>query len=117
MQRWYLINTPASREALERLRREEIDPSEAVGADVGPIEVVRIYRPNIFTLYERNIGVLTPLIADRLRDAELSLSARVDKRCDASGGGAEQAQLGVRERNTQAVGDRGEVKWNRSATS
>ena len=72
MQRWYLINTPSSREALERLRREEIEPSEAVGADVGLIEVVRIYRPNVFTLYERNIGVLTPLIADRLRDAELN---------------------------------------------
>ncbi len=72
LQRWYLINTPVSREAIERLRREEIDPSEVVGADTGPVEVVRIYRPNIFTLYERNIGVLTPLIADRLRDAELS---------------------------------------------
>jgi DnaD/phage-associated family protein len=72
MQRWYLINTPRSRQALERLRREDIDPSEAVGAEVGPVEVVRIYRPNIFTLYERNIGVLTPLIADGLREAELA---------------------------------------------
>jgi DnaD/phage-associated family protein len=72
LQRWYLINTPASRAALERLQREEIDPSEAVGAEVGPVDVVRIYRPNIFTLYERNIGVLTPLIADGLRDAELA---------------------------------------------
>jgi DNA replication protein len=72
LRRWYLVNTPASRDALERLRREEIDPSDAVGSDVGPVEVVRIYRPNIFTLYERNIGVLTPLIADRLRDAELT---------------------------------------------
>ena len=27
-------------------------------------------RPNIFTLYEQNIGSLTPLIADQLRDAE-----------------------------------------------
>jgi len=72
MQRWYLINTPKSRQALERLRREDIDPSEVVGVEVGPIEVVRIYRPNIFTLYERNIGVLTPLIADTLREAELT---------------------------------------------
>jgi len=27
-------------------------------------------RPNIFMLYEQNIGALTPLIADQLRDAE-----------------------------------------------
>jgi DNA replication protein len=27
-------------------------------------------RPNIFMLYEQNIGTLTPLIADQLRDAE-----------------------------------------------
>jgi DnaD/phage-associated family protein len=27
-------------------------------------------RPNIFILYEQNIGSLTPLIADQLRDAE-----------------------------------------------
>ncbi|MDB5060109.1 MAG: DnaD domain protein [Chloroflexi bacterium] len=72
VQRWYLINTPSSRAALEQLQRDEIDPSEAVGTDVGPVDVVRIYRPNIFTLYERNIGVLTPLIADGLRDAELA---------------------------------------------
>ena len=31
---------------------------------------VQIERPNIFILYEQNIGPLTPLIADELRDAE-----------------------------------------------
>jgi len=72
LQRWYLLNTRASREALGRLGRQEIDPSQALGHDVGPVEVVRMYRPNIFTLYERNIGVLTPLIADQLREAELT---------------------------------------------
>ncbi len=72
LQRWYLLNTPESRAALDRLVREEISPSEAIGQDVGPVEVVRVYRPNIFTLYERNIGVLTPLIVDGLRDAELA---------------------------------------------
>jgi DNA replication protein len=72
MRRWYLINTPESRSAVERLRREEVEPAEVVGADPGPVEIVRIYRPNIFTLYEQNIGVLTPLVADSLREAELS---------------------------------------------
>lgn len=72
LQRWYLLNTPTSREALEKLARAEIEPSEVVGAEVGPIQVVRIFRPNIFTLYEQNIGVLTPLLADQLREAELA---------------------------------------------
>ena len=31
---------------------------------------LRVQRPNIFVLYEQNIGVLTPLIADQLRDME-----------------------------------------------
>ena len=31
---------------------------------------LRIQRPNIFVLYEQNISVLTPLIAEQLRDME-----------------------------------------------
>jgi DNA replication protein len=30
---------------------------------------VRVERPNIFTLYEQNIGLLSPIIADQLKDA------------------------------------------------
>jgi len=63
------------REGLERLGHDELDPREVVGGEVGAIEIVRIYRPNIFTLYERNIGVLTPLIVDQLRAAELDYPA------------------------------------------
>lgn len=29
-----------------------------------------VERPNVFVLYEQNIGALTPMIADQLRDAE-----------------------------------------------
>ena len=29
-------------------------------------------RPNVFILYEQNVGLLTPLIADQLRDMEKS---------------------------------------------
>jgi DnaD/phage-associated family protein len=31
---------------------------------------LRVERPNIFILYEQNIGLMTPLIADQLRDLE-----------------------------------------------
>ena len=27
-------------------------------------------RPNVYTLYEQNIGLLTPILAERLQDAE-----------------------------------------------
>jgi DnaD/phage-associated family protein len=30
---------------------------------------VQVERPNIFVLYEQNIGLLSPLIADELKDA------------------------------------------------
>jgi len=30
---------------------------------------VQVERPNIFVLYEQNIGLLSPLIADQLKDA------------------------------------------------
>ena len=70
LMKWYLLDTPESRAALEALRREDLAPAGVLGAEVGPVQVVRIYRPNIYTLYERNIGVLTPMVADQLRAAE-----------------------------------------------
>ncbi len=65
----YLLNTPENRRAAGALgppvtRKPEDSPGETV--DVGPPP----QRPNIFALYEDNIGMLTPLVADELRDAE-----------------------------------------------
>ena len=37
--------------------------------------VLALERPNIFKLYEENIGPLTPLISDTLHDAELAYPA------------------------------------------
>jgi DnaD/phage-associated family protein len=42
--------------------------------DDTPVEVL-INRPNVFSLYEQNIGPLTPLIADELRDIETEYPA------------------------------------------
>jgi len=57
---WLLLRTPQNERAAERFAP---DPSPtAVGR---PSE-----RPNIFQLYEENIGMLTPLVADELRAAE-----------------------------------------------
>src|SRR5437763_11950136 len=42
----------------------------ASGTAGTPVHVrVQVERPNIFVLYEQNIGLLSPLIADQLRDA------------------------------------------------
>lgn len=55
----YLANTPRGRAGVEALRRGEQPPE----AESTP-------RSNIFVLYEENIGPLTPLIVDELKEAE-----------------------------------------------
>ncbi len=40
--------------------------------DDEPVSLL-VERPNIFVLYEQNIGALTPMIADELRDAEQTI--------------------------------------------
>ena len=44
-------------------------------------EVITEKSPNIFTMYEENIGLLTPMIAEELRDAEKTYPEAMDKRC------------------------------------
>jgi len=55
----YFANTARGRAAIEAIAHGE-----------WPGELESAGRPNIFTLYEQNIGLLTPLIADELREAE-----------------------------------------------
>jgi len=62
----YFVNTAKGRAAVEALERGHWRPTEAEEA---PVELAA-ERPNIFTLYEQNIGVLSPLIADQLKAAE-----------------------------------------------
>ena len=60
----YLVNNPANRDALERLAAE----GAAIGEHL-PLSK-QAATPDIFTLYEQNIGPITPLIEAELRDAE-----------------------------------------------
>jgi len=55
----YFANTPKGRAAAEAIARGE-----------WPDELESAGRPNIFVLYEQNIGMLTPLITEELREAE-----------------------------------------------
>jgi len=61
----YFINTESGRTALEQIRSGDWLPSFTNE----PVEIIP-ERPNIFRLYEANIGPLTPLISDALKDAE-----------------------------------------------
>lgn len=67
----YFVNSPKGRAAVEAMTRGEWRPT---GEDETPVEVL-VDRPNAFTLYEQNIGPLTPMIADELRDAEATYPA------------------------------------------
>ncbi|MBM3129500.1 MAG: DnaD domain protein [Chloroflexi bacterium] len=61
----YFPNTERGRRAFEKIERESLprDP-------IAPEPATTIERPNIFALYEQNIGLLTPLLAEELKEAE-----------------------------------------------
>lgn len=63
-ERLYLVNTVNGRLALEQLKAGLWTPSDGHAL----IEILP-ERPNIFRLYESNIGPLTPMIGDALKDA------------------------------------------------
>lgn len=62
----YFFNSPRGQAAVQSVKDGSWRPSD--GAPPAP--VLSQEEPNIFRLYEENIGPLTPLIADTLRDAE-----------------------------------------------
>ncbi len=90
---WYFFNTVRSRKIVNELQGGEMIPVHlltrdevviqqennlAVGAGMYATSIghshtssiqVEIERPNIFALYEQNIGLLAPMIADELKDA------------------------------------------------
>ena len=62
----YFFNTPRGRAAYETFQKGEWRPTgdTRLPVELGP------ERPNIYRLYEQNIGPMTPLLADTLQDAE-----------------------------------------------
>jgi DnaD/phage-associated family protein len=61
----YLLNSPRGRATARALANGSLSISS--GSSSAPLE-----RTNVFAVYEQNIGPLTPLIADALKDAEVS---------------------------------------------
>jgi len=65
----YLLNTAKDREVVSQLVNGEITLPGLKGR-VKTTGMTMEPQPNIFSLYEQNIGMLTPIIADELREAE-----------------------------------------------
>jgi DnaD/phage-associated family protein len=65
---FYFLNSPRGRAAAEAFAQGEWRESAKIMS--APV----VERPNIFKLYEENIGPLTPMIADMLKDAEEAYS-------------------------------------------
>ena len=62
----YFFNSPRGQAAVQSVEDGSWRPSDGSL----PALTLNLEQPNIFQLYEENIGPLTPLIADTLRDAE-----------------------------------------------
>ena len=64
----YFINTEANREILSKIKKGELKLGGLKPMKHAYVETES--QPDIFTLYEENIGILTPMIAEELREAE-----------------------------------------------
>jgi DnaD/phage-associated family protein len=67
---WYFVNTEKGREALDDLLAGRWTP-KAIGKGVR----LEAYQPNIFVMYEQNIGPLVPMMAEQLSEAEKTYPA------------------------------------------
>lgn len=66
LRQFYFLNSPRGRQAVQALKDGAWRPS---GDQRYPIELAQ-ERTNIFTLYERHIGPVTPMLAEKLKAAE-----------------------------------------------
>jgi DnaD/phage-associated family protein len=64
----YFLNTDKNVKVIAKIKSGELSPT---GLTIKEQAYARTEeQPDIFTLYEQNIGMLTPMIAEELRDAE-----------------------------------------------
>ena len=68
----FFLNDEPGRQALSRMEAGEL---KLPGLKPSAVPVPTEPLPDVFTLYEQNIGMLTPMIADELRDAEKNYPA------------------------------------------
>jgi DNA replication protein len=66
----YLINDESGRQAVTKIQSGELNLPGLKAGKRARIDVAAEEQADIFDLYEQNIGMLTPMIADELREAE-----------------------------------------------
>ena len=64
----YFLNTKSDRQVMAKIQDGELILSGLKAGGEADIETEEL--PDIFTLYEQNMGMLTPMIAEELREAE-----------------------------------------------
>ena len=66
---YFALNNDAGRRTIDRLKQTGEEPGDgSFRADEAPAGAQE--RPNIFALYEDTIGMLSPIVAERLKEAE-----------------------------------------------
>ncbi len=65
---WYFANTPVTRALVQAMQEGRVQPPRVVW-DGHAAPQIATDPPNVFRLYEQNIGTLTPIIADQLNTA------------------------------------------------
>ncbi len=63
---FYFLNSESGRRALERMERAGKSPRSTLARE----PAAAAERPNIFALYEQNVGLLTPMLSEELKEAE-----------------------------------------------
>lgn len=64
----YFLNTESDRQVVAKIQSGEFQLSGLEAKESTYVNTEE--RPDIFTLYEQNIGMLTPMVAEELREAE-----------------------------------------------
>jgi DnaD/phage-associated family protein len=65
---WYFLNSEHGRAAVARIQRGDL---HTLAAEPLPEDIVlQTQRPHVFLLYEQNIGMIQPMLAEELREAE-----------------------------------------------
>ena len=102
----YTLNTEEGRRAAASGPADGADGDAGTTAWEGAGE-----RPNVYGLYEDNIGMLSPMIAEELKRSGGSVPAELDRGRFQGGGPRQSAELAVRLRYPGAVGTRGQGRW------
>lgn len=65
-----LLNNSNGQRAAAAIRRGEVTPSGEPAPPARPISPAAVAGGDVYTLYEENIGMLTPILAEQLAEAE-----------------------------------------------